>query len=340
MREFGSDFQSVDGFARKSEKLKEQRSTYYATGRHAFGSLIAYNKWKRIWIPDYYCYDVVEYLINNGFRISFYSTNPLNSSFDYSNLAFKEGDALLKINYFGVDKFQDNSVIPIPVIEDHSHDLIGEWATESNADYCFASLRKSIPIPEGGILWSPTNKVLPKKPVVSSEIETIVFKRKKAMDLKKEYLSGSGDKDVYRNIFIKTESELANSSISSISSSTYEFLQNFDIVSWYETKRRNWKVSQNIISDKIQILRPKELSNSYPFSIIILAENNYIRERLRKELILSDIYPSILWNIPKNSSNESLDLSERILSIPCDARYNETEVLEACTKIESILRKI
>ena len=41
------------------------------------------------------------------------------------------------------------------LVEDHSHDPFSPWATSSSADYAFSSLRKTLPVPDGAILWSP-----------------------------------------------------------------------------------------------------------------------------------------------------------------------------------------
>jgi hypothetical protein len=40
------------------------------------------------------------------------------------------------------------------LVEDHSHDPFSPWAVGSSADYAFCSLRKTLPVPDGGLLWS------------------------------------------------------------------------------------------------------------------------------------------------------------------------------------------
>lgn len=61
------------------------------------------------------------------------------------------------MNYFGLRTSRSNQSLPIPVIEDHSHDLLGRWPLYSDADWCIASIRKTLPTIEGGMVWSPKN---------------------------------------------------------------------------------------------------------------------------------------------------------------------------------------
>ncbi len=78
----------------------------------------------------------------------------------------RAGDAILAVDYFGARHgaawraFQAGRQDTL-LIEDHSHDPQSTWATSSTADYAFASLRKTMPISDGAILWSPRGRALP-----------------------------------------------------------------------------------------------------------------------------------------------------------------------------------
>ena len=120
----------------------------YATGRHALCDLLLLHPmWKRIWVPEYFCYDVIEAIEKTGLSVAFYNDNPISKddkNILQINQSFKSGDVLLRMNYFGLRGFRSNKHISIPVIEDHSHDLLGEWALKSDADWCVASLRRNV----------------------------------------------------------------------------------------------------------------------------------------------------------------------------------------------------
>ncbi|RHK13853.1 hypothetical protein DW080_03030 [Bacteroides caccae] len=71
-----------------------------------------------------------------------------------------------------------------------------------------------------------------------------------------------------------------------------------------------------------------------PFSIIILCDTKEERKSLRMHLIKNMIYPAILWQIPeKTEFNEALDISKRMLSIHCDARYSRNAIKVMCERI-------
>jgi hypothetical protein len=69
------------------------------------------------------------------------------------------------MNYFGLRTPPDLELPEgVEVLEDHSHDPVSAWAEQSSADFCLASLRKTLPINDGGALWSPVGHRLPPAP--------------------------------------------------------------------------------------------------------------------------------------------------------------------------------
>ncbi len=313
----------------------------FADGRHCIEALIRQYCWKRLWMPSYFCYNIIEYLQKNtGIEIVIYIDYPGNDDRKaISELCFQKGDVLFRMNYFGLRSFRSTKDIPVPVIEDHSHDLIGDWARNSDADWCIASLRKIIPIPEGGIVWSPKGYKLDCHPEQSVSNNALVQKRWQAMEEKSKYLVGlQDDKDSFRELFLETEDAFDNLEISSIDERSKVFLHYFDLDAWYKAKNRNWKVLSRLSSTKgIKVLFP-ESEELTPFSCIVLFENHSERERVRKELINTSIYPAVLWNVPENVDCEVSSISKRMLSIHCDGRYNESEMQYLINTINKIIQ--
>ncbi len=67
----------------------------------------------------------------------------------------RKGDVLFIVNFFGLKAagdYEKARELGIPVIEDHSHDPWSQWAIHSKADYVLVSLRKTLPIPDGGAI--------------------------------------------------------------------------------------------------------------------------------------------------------------------------------------------
>lgn len=343
MKEYGSDFHDL------RDELKEGSSVipfslksanFYANGRQALQALILKNTyWKRIWMPEYFCYDIISSIELTGIEILFYTDTPLtNDSKVIEDLDFKEGDVLFRMNYFGLRQFRSNKSISIPIIEDHSHDLIGDWAMNSDADWCIASLRKTIPIPEGGVLWSPKEHKLPDKPSLTKTNIQLERNRFEAMTLKTEYLKGVLDsKNVVRKFFVETETNFSGLESSSIGPISIDMFISYDWNNWYSKKKENWMKLLSLEQREFEVLVP-ENEKCNPFSLVIKFKSQLIRDNIKNELINSNIYPAILWPINRLKS-KSWETSNKLLSIHCDARYS-LYIDELKQKLEKILERI
>ena len=343
MTEFGSDFHYIESKIPSKDAICDffPSANYYADGRQALIHLYRSQGWKRLWMPKYFCYDVIDSLRVEGLDLAFYTDHP-----DYKDdlktieairCYFREGDAILRMNYFGLRSFRSSEYVSIPIVEDHTHDLIGGWALKSNADWCIASLRKSLPIPEGGILWSPIGLKLPKQPDVSVENERIATIRWEAMNLKTRYLVNEVvDKMAFRKRFVNTEEYFDRAEVCALDKRSQRYLETFDVREWYNRKRENWELLCDIKGDGVRVLRPENMG-CYPFSLILVFMTGEERNRVRKELIEKQIYPAILWNVPESTEGEVFQMSNGILSIHCDARYTKDDILLMKNIIESIL---
>lgn len=342
MKEFGSDFHfmTFPDYTKEGKLSIFNNCILYADGRNAFQDLlkqkISDGVWERIWIPEYFCYEVIKAIKLTGIEIAYYPDTPLeNDNQLISEISFRKGDALLRMNYFGLRKIRDNHNIPVEIIEDHSHDLCSEWAINSNADWCVGSLRKTMPIPEGGILWSPKHSLnfLGTKESTTFN-ENTSNKRLLGMLLKSFYLENKiTAKDDYRRLMTESEYELALSDISGISTLAKKILDGIPLMHISRKKRENWNIANAILSESgYCVLAPQDLTKSTPFSLVLKFKDALMRNAVRKELINRNIYPSILWKVPENASKEVYDLSCRLLSVHCDSRYS-TDEINSMTKI-------
>lgn len=344
MKEFGSDFHYIAPTG-GSNTLRDffPSANYYADGRQALIDLYRSQGWKRLWVPEYFCYDVIASLKEAGLELRFYADYPgywedgktLESI--QRNGHFKQGDAVLRVNYFGMRSYRSPEKLMVPVVEDHTHDLIGGWALNSTADWCIASLRKSLPVSEGGMLWSPVGLKLPKAPVASKENEEIASIRWEAMRLKACYLAGEDvEKAAFRAGLVDTEEYFDRADVCALDRQSQKFLWSFDIRDWYNKKRENWELLFDIRKDGVRVLRPDSMG-CYPFSLILVFMTGEERDRVRKSLIEKQIYPAILWNVPAPTEGEVFKMSKGMLSIHCDARYTKEDILQMKSIIESIL---
>lgn len=343
MIEFGSDFHYISGFQGTGNTWGDfyTQANYYADGRQALIHLYQSQGWQRLWVPKYFCYDVIASLKEAGLNLVFYKDWPRNGDvnlYDNLNKVVRLSDAVLRVNYFGTRFFQSTEKLPVAaIVEDHTHDLMGDWPIRSTADWCIASLRKTLPIPEGGMLWSPMGLKLPSAPEVSEENERIATIRWKAMKLKARYLAGETvEKAEFRKVYVETEEYFDHAPIGALDKASQEYLKTFDIRSWYNQKRENWELLRDIKKDGVQVICP-ESTGCYPFSLVLLFDNPEERDRVRKALIEQQIYPAVLWNLPDTVCEEAKSFSRRMLSIHCDARYTTDDTRQMRSIIESIL---
>lgn len=335
--EFGSDFHNIKDY-QKGKSLPDligQDFILYTDGRQALEALLLMKNIKRIWCPSYYCHESLMGIRNLGVEVKFYPCTPLSDPDEVLvQLPLYGNDALIRMNYFGFHSKPSTPYGNFLVIEDHSHDITSKWCLESEADWCFASLRKTYPIADGGIIWSPVGKKLPDAPLNSQFATENAVRRFVAMDLKSDYLQG---KDIVKDSFLQefrdTEANFEKLPISAISETSKEIIETLEIDRLQAAKKSNWSIlKQELIpNDSYRILEPQE--GEVPFSMILLFKDSEIRNTVRSRLISMDVYPAILWTIPSYADAESIDFGNRMLSIHCDARYSEEEIKELCQRL-------
>lgn len=341
--EFGSDFHSIDNYPKGKSIIDLIGSCrLYADGRQALGAIALHCNIKRMWLPSYYCHESIAGVKRMGVAVEYYPCNPKdNQDKAICNLKISPGDGIVRMNYFGMNpkpKTPDGHFI---LIEDHSHCLTSDWALNSEADWCFASLRKTMPIADGGILWSPKSIKLPDEPNPSQYSIQNACKRYAAMSLKTDYLNGKAiDKQLFLSEFGQTEVAFDSLPISSISQHSRSIVSELDIISWNNIKRRNWDClcSHVHINDTCAVLK-SQIPDCRPFSFILLFQSKVIRDNVRRILIENDVYPAVLWSIPEGNYEPSIDFGNRMLSIHCDGRYAEDDIVELSNRINKAIVK-
>ena len=346
MIEFGSDFHYIQPQGEVKNTLYDffPKANLYADGRQALIDLYHSQGWKRLWMPEYFCYDVIESLKHAGLDIRFYADYPGygedNKTLEaiQRNGYFRPTDAVFRVNYFGTRSYRNSERLSVAaIVEDHTHDLIGGWARFSTADWCIASLRKTLPLPEGGILWSPKDLPLPEEPAPYEENEKIAVIRWEAMKLKERYLAGEPvEKAAFRAGYVNTEEFFDTAPVCALDEQSKEYLRNFDIRNWYEQKRENWRLLKDIKKDGLRVSYTENPA-CYPFSLVLLFDFIDDRERVRKALIDKQVYPAVLWNVPSPTEGEIFKISRGMLSIHCDGRYNSDDIRQLKSIIETVI---
>jgi hypothetical protein len=303
----------------------------FYTGRQAFkyilDTICSEHDIDKIWMPNYYCQHVTRWIKKIYNNLHFYDIDPFEFThpIDLSSFASSK-DIVLINNYWGLsDSFAKNSNGPI-IVEDHSHGWLTNNCMHSQADYCFVSLRKTLPIPLGGICWQPNSKI---KNNANRFLEDPSFYTSfdmlfEAMNAKKRYNNGiSGiDKNAFLKVMEDTEDYLdKNQDIIKLRTQDDALLSNYLNINFLEKKETNLNLLYNHLSqaDCMKVVKRK---NYTAFGLTLLFKNKKNWKSLQSHLINYQIYPSYLW--PDNTLNQDWCY---VLNVHVDFRYNKNDMM-------------
>jgi hypothetical protein len=273
-----------------------------------------------------------------GFELLFYRDHPDSQEPLWESLKVKPGDWVLAVNYFGVrqegrwaDYQKENP--EVIVVEDHSHDPFSPWARQSKAPYAFASLRKTLPLPDGAVLWSPQERWIPepKGPTPGG-----AYWKLEAMLLKGVYLKGGRlEKEVFRGLQTKGEASLALSLDGRASEFTAGILPLLPVAGLRKKRAANVSKLLALLSGSPLPFKPlfsRWPKGSVPFNLVLLCETETGRERLLSHLIAHQVYAAVHWpqegkgKFPLSGDKYAQAISRRILTIPVDFRCRSIDL--------------
>ena len=347
--EIGSEFHWMS-YPKGSYILWPEPCLWYATGRDILLAICDHSREchsKTVFVPDYFCPEVLSCWIKCGIRLRSYVDNPLMPYPDWDSIDCLPGDIVLAVNFFGVRdgifwkkwKSKNKEVV---LVEDHTHDPFSGWAMNSVADYAFASIRKICPVPDGALLWSPQKKILPVSSV-KNEWSGSAYKLA-AMILKRDFLEQQtlslSIKETYRDFQKKGEELYLNSRGISMSPWSRFLTADGYPREWRVQREKNVRCFLEIFKKRASFIN--FIFNSWPkdhcpFNIVLFLLSENIRDGLRNKLIKSNIYSEVNWVKNKFSSSKSIDISKRILTIPVDHRYSIDDIERIAVKIIDIL---
>ena len=350
--EYGSDFywptskEIVTLSRSRDAKEKMDKAACYGSGRSALLAVLKHGRshrgWQRLFVPTYFCPEALSAIELAGIGVRYYPDYPLMNPAGLPKEKITPRDVVLRVNYFGwrsTECILAPSKLGCDVIEDHTHDPISAWAQKSEATFCFASLRKTCPIPDGAVLWSPLGLELQGSHPVSKKHLLACALKLGGMVLKQAYLGGAKiEKDDFRTLLTEGETrfdEVDITGMSRVSESLMAAISNKDmrnrrLANFQKFKglgavpERNWP-DTGFTEDCV------------PFSIVLLLEDRTRRDLVREQLIQSRVYPAVLWNLADESHKESNEFSSRMLSLPCDFRYDDKDLARLSRILKGVL---
>lgn len=341
--ELGSDFHFLDNIFQDNadnsiEKIYPESNIYFS-GRSALFYIIQLGiqlyGWRNLYLPEYYCHDVVHFIQKLPINLCYYDDGPYtNSILDVAIIDRKE-NVFLHVNYFGFGIASRLVLSNAFIIEDHTHDLTSTWALNSTAHYCFASLRKILPVPAGGIVWSPQKLQLPCKPLERELSNTAAYMKLSAMLLKKNYLEGGNiEKQEFRNLFLNSEllfeEEGTNGNLPAI---ILELIKKISINALREHKSGNYQCLYQSVKTKQIIWGTNQEENQCPLGLVMYFEESNKRDSMKKFLVENKIYPAVLW--PNQKERKAKEFSHKSLFIHCDIRYDLNDMLYLAENINN-----
>jgi hypothetical protein len=308
---------------------------YYSSGRDAIYTLLSSLPTQHIWLPDFIYQAAVDVANQAEKEIHFYPINEqlLPEENWISNL--HAGDIVFVVHLFGIaqtallNKLAQTEAV---VISDMSQTLyhLSSWQTiASHSSYLVSSLRKTMPLPDGAFLASKKYEIPLTK---ESAIEDFWALRAAALLSR----SASANQGFMSNenylLFKKAEQWLdSNPAAARKISDCSRFLLTTESVHEWETQRQQTHHNQAILAIhltdhfvcpqvKLTATLPEiAISNFFPILV-----DPAKRTQIRTSLAEKRIYCPIHWDTSFLKTEH--ELSKKILSIPCDARYNSNDI--------------
>lgn len=304
--EIGSEFWNVPTCQERNDVFPEH-TKWFLAGRTALKYIIWDCGIKSVSIPEWCCESMIAPFIEADVQVIFYSEKPSVNT-----------DAVFIIDYFGytVHNHVPDGYVGI-VIRDMTHSIFS--ASYEDADYYFGSLRKWAGFWTGGFAWGNWKKA----EVIAPCDEHYVFLRRTAMEAKEIYIAGKTNRKGFLELFKEADIYLKTCGVCSAEERDVESAKFFDWVTVKTIRRANAKILLNYFEGLFQL---KE--NDCPLFVPINVNN---RDRLRAYLIRNKIYCPVHW--PKNDHNGTE------LSLICDQRYGEEDMLRICRTIDNFQKE-
>ncbi|MEA4894597.1 MAG: sugar transferase [Oscillospiraceae bacterium] len=352
--EIGSDF--FEKLNTAQDVLSDSVSTFYLdSGRSAIRLALRSIKTsqKRAVLPAYTCEAVILPFIEAGYFVEYYSVDRnllVNYEEFHSMIERLKPSVVLVHAYFGFDTIQNireylaqlaNS--GTIVIEDLTHGLFLKNRRPCS-NFCIGSLRKWSGVPDGGFLTVCKGEFLIDPP--GSESTKYLEIRSSAQELKREYTKtlDKETKEKYLSLFAESEIILnEQTEIYTMSSATRNSILSTDYESLKKRRQANCEYLLNSLSIIKEVIIPEQLNNQTdaPLYFVMYIDGN--RTQLQKHMAERNIYLPVIWPMPPQvlgkCSGSVEYIYSKVLAIPCDQRYEISDMERISLAIKSYFSK-
>lgn len=278
---------------------------------------------KTVWIPSYLCESVFT-TTSHYKNHRFYPVNYDLSIDDSWICSIQRNDLVILIDYFG---FKCKSEIKQAIkskgawlLEDASQALLSS-ITDAFTDFIVFSPRKYVGVPDGGILI--TNGYLLMQNGESKLQSPSAWWEKGYIASKcRRQFDSEGGENIWFKLFREVENEAPTGNIAMSDFSRRLLKQGFDYRQIAEIRRNNFNYLKKRLDDYT-------IFHELPDGVVPLGYPCTCRNRdqVIGSLYEQQIFPPVHWSIKGFVPSEFIQshtLSNRIMTLPCDQRY-ETE---------------
>lgn len=345
--------------------LKDYNTFFTAFGRTAIRLLYQYLSERqdghqvKVLLPAYICdsvltvfhrKNIVFYDLKEGLEIDECSVGKLIVTGHF------DGGIFYLMHYFGkITPFESLEKLrrlckdhQITILEDTTHSIFTSPCTIG--DFCLASLRKWMAIPEGGVVYSknPLPEEWGNLPHAHSshKIEAMMLKSL-FLGYSKPYIDFEENEfvnDAYRNMFVNEERKIGKE-IQGISDLSAFLIMCQDVEQIMDTRRRNYQyLSRRLQKQGIFLYSEKQnqsVKEFVPFTAVILLDERADRDSFRDYLGKHKIYCAVHWPIRDDEQLIHPNVkrwTRQIISLPIDQRYGIKEMDYLADKVISYFK--
>lgn len=294
--------------------------------RSALWLLAKATRSSRVWVPSYICQSVVDGFTAADAQVRFYSVSEQLRCIDDAWLTHvRPGDLVLRVHYFGFRNadpvVQAASARGARVVDDAAQALLtGDVGT--HAEIVVYSPRKFVGVPDGGYLVYRDGALPLTQP--SQDPPDAWWRGSLASVVGRRDFEAGSENRSWQDRFQESEhsAPIGAFAMSSLSRVLLEGAIDFESIR--AQRRKNFAVL-------VELLREHAMFQELPDSTVPLGFPVRLahRDAVRRSLFAQQIFPAVHWPLPgtlPDGNERSRQLSESILTLPSDQRYNESDM--------------
>ena len=300
------------------------------------------------YLPSYCCHTMIEPFLKHGMKVLFYDVQ-FTANGLHREIVEVDYDVMLLMDYFGHTDYETIKIASSEhekgktIIYDATHSMYSPVNTDPY-DFVYGSYRKWVDINCGFVAWK---EELSKVEITQNDNnENYATTRSRLFDLKADYMNGGQTrKEEFLPLIETAENILENEYHHKMPDErSIEVLKKTD-VSYIKARRmENARILTEAINEmndpRVKCINPLLNTLDTPLFVPIMVTPEF-RNPLRHYLIEKDIYCPVHW--PLSDLHEpmigSKQLFESELSLICDQRYDEKDMMRIADTIKEFLKK-